>query len=265
MKDTKQAARRPFLCGNWKMHRTVAESLELATAVRNAVGPVTHRHDIEVAVAPVFTALHAVGERIVGSQVALAAQNCHWEAKGAFTGEVAVGMLKDVGCRFVILGHSERRQHFGETDEGVNRKAKSVLAGGLVPIICVGELLEERDRGETLARVEIQLRKGLWELTAAQLETVVIAYEPVWAIGTGRVATPEQAQEVHAYIRAELRQRFGEVAEGVRILYGGSVKADNIAGIMAKPDVDGALVGGASLQAEEFVRMITTAAQTRSR
>lgn len=248
--------RRPFFCGNWKMHKTVAESLALATAVRNAIGPTVHRHGVDVAVAPVYTALYPVGQALADSQLGLCAQDCHDQPKGAFTGAVAVGQLADVGCRYVIIGHSERRQLFAETDEGVNRKARALLAAGLVPILCVGETLDERDAGQTLARIEVQLRKGLYGLSAADVDKLVIAYEPVWAIGTGRVATPEQAQEVHAYIRSYLSQHFGEVADRVRILYGGSVKPDNIAGIMAKPDVDGALVGGASLSAEEFLRIV---------
>ena len=246
--------RLPIIAGNWKLFKTVAESLELATAVKNAVGPL--RGEVEVVVAPVFTALHAVGKRLEGSAVSLAAQDCYWEEKGAFTGEVSPQLLADVGCRYVIVGHSERRQHFGETDTAVNLKAKAVLGAGLRPIVCIGETLSEREAGETFGRIGAQIEGSLDGLDDDQLRETVIAYEPVWAIGTGRVATAQQAQEVHAFIRGRLRERSGPVADEVRIQYGGSVKPDNIAGLMQQADIDGALVGGASLKPDDFLRIV---------
>ena len=246
-------ARVPFIAGNWKLNKTVAESLALVTEIKNAVASV---RDVEVAVAPVYTALHAVGKRLEGTAIGLAAQECYWEDSGAWTGQVSVPLLKDVGCTYVIVGHSERRQHFGETDAGVNKKARAVLKHGLKPIICIGETLAERDGNQTLAVVGAQLNAALDGMVADDVRQVVIAYEPVWAIGTGRNATPAQAQEVHAFIRKELRARFGEVADEVRIQYGGSVKPDNVATLMAEPDIDGALVGGASLTADSFVKLV---------
>jgi triosephosphate isomerase (TIM) len=246
-------ARVPFIAGNWKLNKTVAEALALVTEIKNAVASV---RDVEVAVAPVFTALQAVGKRLEGTTIGLAAQDCYFEDSGAWTGQVSVPLLKDVGCTYVIVGHSERRQHFGETDAGVNKKAKAVLKHGLKPIICIGETLAERDGNKTLAVVGTQLNAALDGLVADDLPKVVIAYEPVWAIGTGRNATPAQAQEVHGFIRKELRARFGEVADEVRIQYGGSVKPDNVATLMAEPDIDGALVGGASLTADSFIKLV---------
>jgi triosephosphate isomerase len=250
------SARRPLIVGNWKMYKTVAEALDLATAVKNAVAPTAHERGVEVALAPPFTALFPVGKRLEGSQVQLAAQDCFWEPQGAFTGEVSPQLLADVGCRFVLVGHSERRQHFGETDAAVNLKAKAALKAGLTPIVCIGETEKERDAGEVRGRIVSQLAEGLFGFTSEMVQSTVIAYEPVWAIGTGRVATTEQAQEVHGLIRQTLHQFLGEVAKAVRILYGGSVKSSNIAGLMAQPDVDGALVGGASLKAEEFLHIV---------
>jgi triosephosphate isomerase len=246
--------RRPFFCGNWKMHRSVAQSLDLATAVKNAIGPLSN--GVEVAVAPVFTALHPVARRIEGSALLLAAQDCFWEKEGAYTGEVSAWQLHDVGCRYVIVGHSERRQLFGELDAAVNLKARAVLEAGMRPIVCIGETLAEREAGETFGRLRAQLEGSLSGFTPGLLSEAVIAYEPVWAIGTGRVATPQQAQEAHAFIRGHLHQHYGEVAQSVRIQYGGSVKPDNIAGLMAQPDIDGALVGGASLSADSFLAIV---------
>ena len=243
----------PFICGNWKLYKTVAESLELATAIKNAVGPV---RDVEVAIAPVFTSLHAVAKRLEGSSVALAGQNCFWEDHGAWTGEVSAKLLADVGCKYVILGHSERRQHFGELDAAVNLKVKAALKHGLGPIVCVGETDKERDAGETFGRVRTQLDGGLEGLTAADAEKLTVAYEPVWAIGTGRTATPQQAEEVHAFIRGILGEKFGDVAGRVRIQYGGSVKPDNAAALLSQPNIDGALVGGASLKADDFLKIV---------
>ncbi|HVZ86478.1 MAG TPA: triose-phosphate isomerase [Polyangia bacterium] len=245
--------RRPFFCGNWKLNGSIAESLALATEVRNGVATV---RDVDVAVAPSFTALHAVAKRLEDGPVAVSAQDCFWEEKGAFTGEVAPSQLIDVGCKYVILGHSERRQLMGELDAAVNLKSRAALRAGLVPIICVGETLAERDAGETLGRVQAQVDAALAEMSEAELERVVIAYEPVWAIGTGRNATPAQAEEVHRFIRSRVATRAAAVAPRTRILYGGSVKPDNIRALMAEEDVDGGLVGGASLSAESFVRLV---------
>jgi triosephosphate isomerase len=242
-----------LICGNWKLHKTVAESIELATAIRNAVGPL---RDVEVAVAPVFTALHAVAKRLEGSAVALAGQNCFWEDQGAYTGEVSAKLLKDVGCAYVIIGHSERRQLFGELDAGANLKVKAAMRNGLQPILCVGETLKERDAGEEYGLVGAQLDGGLAGLSNDDAERVVIAYEPVWAIGTGRTATPLVAGQMHRFIRGKLRERFGDVGERMLIQYGGSVKPDNAAALMTEPDIDGALVGGASLKADDFLQIV---------
>jgi triosephosphate isomerase len=254
---------RPFFCGNWKLFGTTADSIALATGVRDGVAGVTAS---DIAVGPGFLALPIVAEKLKGSNVGVAAQNCHWETKGAFTGEVAAAQIADVGASHVIIGHSERRQFFGETEETVAKKTRAVLAAGLVPIVCVGETLSERDGGHTLTRVGAQLDGALKELGEADLKRLVIAYEPVWAIGTGRNATPAQAVEVHAFIRGWLTERLKEASRGVRILYGGSVKPDNIAGLMAQAEIDGALVGGASLTVESFVKIVKegTAACTPS-
>ncbi|HVT10578.1 MAG TPA: triose-phosphate isomerase [Polyangia bacterium] len=245
--------RRPFFCGNWKLNGSIAESLALATEVRNGVSTV---RDVDIAVAPSFTALHAVAKRLEDGPVAVAAQDCFWEDKGAYTGEVAPAQLVDVGCKYVIVGHSERRQLLGELDAAVNLKARAALKAGLTPIICVGETLAERDSGETLGRVQAQVDAALADMAEADLSRVVIAYEPVWAIGTGRNATPAQAEEVHRFIRSRVAARSAGVAAQMRILYGGSVKADNIRVLMAEENVDGGLVGGASLSAESFVRLV---------
>jgi len=247
------ATRRPFFCGNWKLNGTIAESLALATDVRNGVADL---REVDVAVAPSFTAIYAVAKRLEAGPVTVAAQDCFWEEKGAFTGEVAPSQLADAGCKYVIIGHSERRQLFGELDAAVNLKARAALRAGLSPIICVGETLAERDAGETIGRVQAQLDAALVDIDDASLERVVVAYEPVWAIGTGRNATPGQAQEVHHFIRARIAARAAAVASRLRILYGGSMKPDNVRALMAEPDVDGGLVGGASLSAESFVRLV---------
>lgn len=247
-------SRTPLLAGNWKMHGTATEAVALVDELLQAIADVSDR---EVLVAPPFTALVPVADRLRGSRVRLAAQNLYWEERGAFTGEVSGPMLVEAGCSHVIVGHSERRQLFGDTDEWVARKAQAAARAGLIPIVCVGETLAERDADATLAVVERQVRAGLAALDPAALATIVLAYEPVWAIGTGKVATPEQAQEVHAAIRRILGDVAGpSVAAAVRILYGGSVKADNVDALMRQPDVDGALVGGASLKAGEFARIV---------
>ena len=258
--------RKPFFCGNWKLFGSLAESVALASGVRAGTDDVTDA-DVDVAVAPGFIALAAVAEKLRGGRVAVAAQDCHWETKGAFTGEVAAAQIAGAGCRYVIIGHSERRQHFGETDAHVARKTRAALAAGLQPIVCVGEVLAERDAGQATDRVGTQLDAVTGEISEKDLATCVIAYEPVWAIGTGRNATPEQAAEVHRFIRARLGERVGGAAESMRILYGGSVKPDNIAGLMAQRELDGALVGGASLTVDSFVRIVregTAACSTRS-
>jgi triosephosphate isomerase len=250
-------ARTPIVVGNWKLTNTIAESLALATEVKNQLGAASRR--VEVGVAPVFTALQAVGKRLEGTNILLAAQDCHWEDKGAFTGEVSAPLLQDVGCALVIVGHSERRQLFGEMDAAVGLKAVAVLRAGLSPIVCVGETERERDANETFGRVEAQLAGALADISAAQATRVVIAYEPVWAIGTGRTATPAQAEEVHAFIRDRLKARWGAVSDEVRIQYGGSVKPDNAEALMRQPNIDGALVGGASLKADSFASIVKAA------
>jgi triosephosphate isomerase len=242
-----------LIAGNWKMNKTPAEAVALATEIgKGADAPA-----VDVLVSPVFTALAPVAKALEGSKVFLAGQNMHSELSGAYTGEIGPPMLKDVGCTHVILGHSERRQYFGETNEGVAKKTKVALDNDLLPISCVGETLEEREGGKTMDVVGRQVDAILKAVTADEATEVVIAYEPVWAIGTGKVATPEQAQEVHAFIRKRIGEVHGPaVADGLRILYGGSVKPDNVKGLMALPDVDGALVGGASLKADSFLKLV---------
>ena len=247
--------RQNLIAGNWKMHKTVAEARALARDIRK--GLAAHLR-AEVAVAPAYTALAAVKEEIAGSAIRLAAQDTFWEKQGAFTGAISPVMLKEVGCQYVIVGHSERRQYFGETDATVNRKLQAVLEAGLCPILCVGETLGERQAGRTLKVVGSQLREGLTGLASLTGETLVVAYEPVWAIGTGLTATPAQAQEVHAFIRRLLQEITG-AAPAIRILYGGSVTPDNAASLLIEPDLDGALVGGASLKAESFLKIIAAA------
>jgi triosephosphate isomerase len=249
------ANRTPLIAGNWKLNTTTAEAVALATEIRAGAEGATSA--VDVLVSPVFTVLAAVAKALEGSNVFLAGQNMHSELSGAFTGEISATMLKDVGCSHVILGHSERRQLFGETDEGVAKKTKVALDNGLLPISCVGETLEEREGGKTMDVVGRQVDAVLKALSADEAPKIVIAYEPVWAIGTGKVATPEQAQEVHAFIRSRVAKVHGQaVADGLRILYGGSVKPDNVKGLMALPDVDGALVGGASLKADSFLKLV---------
>jgi triosephosphate isomerase len=251
----KDMARRTFIAGNWKMNKSVSEGLALVRELRSAVSMVRDR--VEVAIAPPFTALHPVAKALEDSNICLAAQNCHASESGAFTGEVSAPMLKEVGCSYVILGHSERRQLFGETDAGVNRKVAAVLKAGMLPIVCVGETLEEREGAKTLAVVEAQVKGCLAGFGAAEGAKFVIAYEPVWAIGTGKTATSRQAQEVHAHIRQLLTGLWGQdTAQQVRIQYGGSVKADNAAELLSQPDIDGALVGGASLKVSDFAAIV---------
>jgi len=248
--------RKPFIAGNWKMHNRIDEARNLAVAVRDSVADV---RDVEIAVGPSFTALRSVADLLRESGVGVAAQDCHWEPKGAYTGAQAVQQLADAGCRYVIVGHSERRQYFGETDVSVAKKVRAVLDADLTPIMCIGETLEEREAGRTFDVVLGQLDGGLEQVTGSELARVVLAYEPVWAIGTGKTASVEQAEEVHARIRARLQEKHGTAAESVRIQYGGSVKPDNAKGLLSQPNIDGALVGGASLKAEAFAGIIMAA------
>ncbi len=252
-------SRRPILAGNWKLNLTVRESLELASAVRDKCA--RHR-DVDVVVAPTHLALHAVAQRLADSPVRVAAQNCHWADQGAFTGEISPAHLADAGVAWCIIGHSERRQFFGETDDGVAKKARALHDRGVLPIICVGESLDQRDAGQTLSWVTGQVKAALAELTADEAAVSVVAYEPIWAIGTGRTASPEQAQEVHAAIRATLAELYGRaIADRIRIQYGGSVKPSNVKTLMAQPDIDGALVGGASLTADSFAGIVAHRAE----
>ena len=249
--------RTPIIAGNWKLNNTLSEAEELTSELKYLVEECT---DIEIVVAPPFTALDAVGKVIKDSNIDLAAQDVYWEDSGAYTGEVSVPMLKDVGCKYVIVGHSERRQFFNETNDSVNKKVKAVLIHGIHPILCVGEQLDDREAGRTEVVIENHVTGGVANLSSDALLSCVIAYEPVWAIGTGKTATPEQAQEVHNYIRNLLKQTYSdEIASQVRIQYGGSVKPENATELMAQPDVDGALVGGASLQAETFSQIVKSA------
>ena len=248
--------RKKIVVGNWKMNKTVAEAGELASAILEQLGD--GAHGCEVGIAPAFPALTEAGKVIGSSDVRLVAQNCHYEDDGAFTGEVSVRMLKSLGCAFVIIGHSERRQYFGETNQTVNLRVKKALAEGLQVIMCVGETLEEREGGITDKIVTEQVREGLKNV--GDLGGVVLAYEPVWAIGTGKTATPEQAEEVHASIRATISDMYGEsVADSLRVQYGGSVKPSNAVELFAMPNIDGGLIGGASLKAEDFMAIVKAA------
>ena len=247
-------SRRPMLAGNWKMHGNRVLAVELIDA---CVAAAVAEPDRDVLIAPPFTLLDFAAEMIGGNPILLAAQDVHWEAKGAFTGEVSCDMLKEVGCSHVIIGHSERRQFFGETDTSVCDRTAAALAAELVPIVCVGETLQEREAGQTAAVIDRQVRGGLGKVASAAIGKLVIAYEPIWAIGTGKTASPDQAQAAHAHLRNWLRDRYNpRTAEATRILYGGSVKPDNVDQLMAQPDIDGALVGGASLQADGFSRIV---------
>jgi triosephosphate isomerase len=244
--------RRKFICGNWKMHKTSAEAVQLVRELQQKV-----KTQAQVAVAPPFTALAAVKQALQGSAIQLFAQNCHHEKQGAFTGEVSAPMLAEIGCQGVILGHSERRQYFGETDESVNRKVRAAFEARLHPIVCVGETLQERESNRTWEVVSRQVRGAFAGMGGDAIGGCTIAYEPVWAIGTGKVATTAQAQEVHAQIRGLLRDLAGaQIADSVRIQYGGSVKPDNAKDLLGQPDIDGALVGGASLKGEDFANII---------
>ncbi len=251
--------RTPFIAGNWKMFKTVHEAIVFAKELK---GLVKDAGAVEIVVAPPFPAVHAVAEALRNTNVFVAAQDVYWEKEGAFTGEVSAPMIKDAGAEYVIIGHSERRRLFGETDLAVNRKTGAALAAGLTPIVCIGETLEEREAGQMPAVLDRQIKDGLDKLTGEQVADLVVAYEPVWAIGTGRNATAAQAEEAHLHIRGRLRQWFGaNAAEHCHVIYGGSVKADNIAELIREPAVDGALVGGASLDPAGFSAIVTRCRQ----
>jgi triosephosphate isomerase (TIM) len=246
--------RTPFIAANWKMYKSVHDAVVFVKELRGMVKDV---HDVEIVVAPPFTALHSVAEAARNTPVGVAGQNLHWEREGAFTGEVSAGMLREAGAEYVIIGHSERRRLFHETDETVNRKLVAAMSVNLTPIVCIGETLDEREAGQTLPILDRQITQGLDGLTGEQVASLVIAYEPVWAIGTGRNATPEQAGEAHAHIRSRIRQWFGgDAADHCHVIYGGSVKPDNTHALVSIPDVDGALVGGASLDMGSFFEIV---------
>jgi triosephosphate isomerase len=246
--------RKPIIAGNWKMNKTVEESIELTNAIKRGLYDI---EAVEIVLCPPFTSLSNVNEMLVDTNIELGAQDCYWQNSGAYTGEVAPKMLKSVGCKYVIIGHSERRAMFGETNETVNKKVLAALQEGLNPIMCVGERLEERESNKTFGVIRGHIEDGLKNIKIQNMQNLVIAYEPVWAIGTGRNATPAQAEEVHNFIRKLLEKLYDKAtSEIVRIQYGGSVKPDNIEGIMNEEDVDGALVGGASLKADSFVEIV---------
>jgi triosephosphate isomerase len=246
--------RRPIIAGNWKMNKTNTEAIALVETLIPLVKGVS---EVEIVVCPTFTALSDVGKLVLGTNIELGAQDVYFEEKGAFTSQISCEMLKDVGCTYVIIGHSERRQYFHETDESVNKKVKMALSNGFKVIVCVGEKLKEREEDKTKDVVEKQVKGALKDISKEQMESIVIAYEPIWAIGTGKTATPKQAQEVHAFIRKILRDKYGpETANMVRIQYGGSVKPDNVSDLMVMADIDGGLIGGAALEAESFSKII---------
>jgi triosephosphate isomerase len=250
-------ARKVIIAGNWKMNKTASEAVALVEELKGKVEGIT---DTDIVVCPTFTSLCAVLKAVDGTNIKVGAQNVHWAESGAFTGEISAKMLKESGVEYVIIGHSERRQYFGETDETVNNRLKAALASGLKPIVCIGELLEEREGGQTESVLEAQLIKGFEEISAEQMKGIVVAYEPVWAIGTGKTATPEMAQETHSYIRNVLEGMFdADTAQAVRIQYGGSMKPDNAEELVAQEDIDGGLIGGASLKAEDFSQLIKNA------
>ena len=248
------SSRIPLIAGNWKMHKTGSQAVEAASLLKRLVKNAT---DVEVMIAPTFTALYQVAQALKGSTIALGAQNLYWESQGAFTGEISSEMLVDAGCSQVIIGHSERRSIFGETDASVNRKIRAAVSAGLIPVLCIGETEAQREAGETFSVLDKQVRDGLKDFVFDDLSGLVVAYEPVWAIGTGKTASKEQAQEAHQFVRSLLDTLFGKpFASAVRILYGGSVKPDNVRALMEMPDIDGALVGGASLDPETFSKLV---------
>ena len=249
-------SRKVIVAGNWKMNKNAAEGRALVEALKNGIAGL---ENAEIVVCPPFTTIGSVVEAAAGSAIGVGAQNIHWAESGAFTGEISADMLKTSGVQYVIIGHSERRQFFGETNETVNKRLKAALAAGLIPIVCVGELLEERENNKTEAVLAEQIRVGLDGISAEEAAKIVIAYEPVWAIGTGKTATPDMAQAAHAFIRGELRALFGSVADEMRIQYGGSMKASNARELVAQPDIDGGLIGGAALKADDFIALIREA------
>lgn len=254
---TGKKSRKPIVAGNWKMNKNVAEAIDLAGDIKRDLADCK---EVDVVLCPPFTAVKAVGDVITGTHIDLGAQNMHWEKSGAFTGEVSAEMLREIYCHYVILGHSERRTYFGETDEIVNKKTRAALESNLIPIVCVGETLAEREAGQTNEVVGRQVRGSLAGLSNQQLVKTVIAYEPVWAIGTGKTATPQQAQDAHAFIRSVLAEIADQaVAQSVRIQYGGSVKASNARELFSLPDIDGGLIGGASLEARSFIEIVKAA------
>lgn len=246
--------RQPIIAANWKLHKTVAEAQQFVDALKTGTDTLD---GVEVVIAAPFTALSAIQEYLWGTPIHLAAQDVFWESQGAYTGEVSAPLLVDVGCSYVLIGHSERRQYFGETDDTVQRKVQAALAAGLRPIVCIGETLEQRRAGDTFSMIETQLRCGLAGCDADQAARLVLAYEPIWAIGTGVTATPAEAQHVHRQIRSLLAEMWGEAAaQGMRVQYGGSVNPSNVAALMAEADIDGALVGGASLEVDSFIQIL---------
>ena len=251
--------RKPAIVANWKMNKTISEAMQFVVECRNLFKAISV-NNVDIILSPSFTAIKAVAEAVSNDNIHIAAQNLYWEEKGAFTGEVSAPMLIDCGCRYVIIGHSERRHLFGETDEGINKKIRCAIKFGLSPLFCVGESLQQREDEETFRVIREQVEKGLDGLSEEAVNSLLIAYEPVWAIGTGKNATAEQAEEVHGFIRSMLRETYGRsVSETVRILYGGSVTPDNICGLIKEHDIDGALVGGASLKADSFVKIVAGA------
>lgn len=246
--------RKPLIAGNWKMYKTVSEAMNTA---QRLVAAIPAQPSVDIMIAPSFTAVYAVSQIVKKSAVSLGGQNLHWETEGAYTGEISPSMLVSSGCEYVIIGHSERRQYFGETNETINRKISAAVQHNLIPVFCLGETDEERVAKQTFSVLDKQMEKGLEGFSSDGIQSLVVAYEPIWAIGTGKTATKEQAQEVHEYLRQWIEKRYGNnLAKSIRILYGGSVKPDNIKGLMEMPDVDGALIGGASLQADIFLQIV---------
>ena len=250
-------ARKIFIAGNWKMNKTAAETAELASALKASLAPFAGK--CEIAVCPTFTSLATAVEILKGSNVKVGAQNIHWADNGAYTGEISGAMLKEIGVEYVIIGHSERRQYFGETDETVNQRIKAALKYGLKPIVCIGETLAEREGGVTNTVLEKQIRGAFADISAADMDAITIAYEPVWAIGTGKTATPDVAQETHAFIRSVLTALYGDKAQDIVVQYGGSMKAENSGALVSKQDIDGGLIGGAALKADSFTALIQNA------
>ena len=250
-------ARKIFIAGNWKMNKTAAETAELASALKASLAQFAGK--CEIAVCPTFTSLATAVEILKGSNVKVGAQNIHWADNGAYTGEISGAMLKEIGVEYVIIGHSERRQYFGETDETVNQRIKAALKYGLKPIVCIGETLNERESGVTNTVLEKQIRGAFADISAADMDAITVAYEPVWAIGTGKTATPEVAQETHAFIRSVLNALYGDKAQDIVVQYGGSMKPENSGALVSKQDIDGGLIGGAALKADSFTALIQNA------